>query len=67
MTQHIHYIFHAFRCAVHGIRKTAVSGLLVMAAVVALSSCSADEAGGDTMVKRVRSGSQKNTNHKIKL
>ena len=50
MTQHIHYIFHAFRCAVHGIRKTAVSGLLVMAAVVALSSCSADEAGGDTMV-----------------
>ena len=50
MTQHIHYIFHAFRCAVHDIRKTAVSGLLVMAAVVALSSCSADEAGGDTMV-----------------
>ena len=50
MTQHIHYIFHAFRCAVHGIRKTAVSGLLVMAAVVALLSCSADEAGGDTMV-----------------
>ena len=50
MTQHIHCIFHAFRCAVHGIRKTAVSGLLVMAAVVALSSCSADEAGGDTMV-----------------
>lgn len=50
MTQHIHYIFHAFRCAVHGIRMTAVSGLLVMAAVVALSSCSADEAGGDTMV-----------------
>ncbi|WP_262279640.1 DUF4906 domain-containing protein [Hallella absiana] len=50
MTQHIHYIFHAFRCAVRDIRKTAVSGLLVMAAVVALSSCSADEAGGDTMV-----------------
>ena len=50
MTQHIHYIFHAFRCAVHDIRMTAVSGLLVMAAVVALSSCSADEAGGDTMV-----------------
>ena len=50
MTQHIHYIFHAFRRAVHDIRKTAVSGLLVMAAVVALLSCSADEAGGDTMV-----------------
>ena len=50
MTQHIHYIFHAFRRAVRDIRKTAVSGLLVMAAVVALSSCSADEAGGDTMV-----------------
>lgn len=50
MTQHIHYIFHAFRCAVHDIRMTAVSGLLVMAAVVALSSCSADETVGDTMV-----------------
>ena len=50
MTQHIHYIFHAFRRAVRDIRMTAVSGLLVMAAVVALSSCSADEASGDTMV-----------------